>query len=144
MSNALLAQMVHTLQELQHHQRSLLAARRAHLQVLTERVGVAVKETNNLGVAIEKVGPVTTSILTKLKSLNPGVRYEEILLFHHQKQSAIVAQAAGVESGRKHVWILVLSAWQQRDVCCERPIHSDHVGVSGYSSGQDSKVSAQK
>uniref|UniRef100_A0A3B3DRK8 Uncharacterized protein n=1 Tax=Oryzias melastigma TaxID=30732 RepID=A0A3B3DRK8_ORYME len=40
---------------------SLLAARRAHLQVLTERVGVAVKETNNLGVAIEKVGPVTTS-----------------------------------------------------------------------------------
>lgn len=66
----------------------------------------------------------------------------QILLFHDQEESAVVAQTSRVESGWQHIWILFLGAWQQRDVCRESPVDRDHVGVRRQSSGQDSKMSA--
>lgn len=65
-----------------------------------------------------------------------------VLLLHDQEKSAVIAQTSRVQSGWQHIRIFFPSTWQQRDVCCESPEHSDHIWVCWHSFGQVSKMSA--
>lgn len=53
-----------------------------------------------------------------------------VLLLHDQEKRAVVAQTSRVKPGRQHVWILILGTRQQRNICGERTVNSDHIRMS--------------
>lgn len=133
MGDALSAQMVDGLQELQQHQGLLPAAGLGPCQELSQRVGVTRTQNQT------EQGPVRCCrSWASSKGADQQARFQEpprtqtspALLLHDQEEGAVVAQTGWVEPGREHVWVLLQGSREQRDSGREHATHADDVGVS--------------